>query len=117
MSISSKADTRNPTPRTRSRATSLRKAINAKCTDCIHDSLAAGTRLQQITLCSSYGCPLWEVRPVTKSPIPKSVLSYYGIEPDDLYRESILDAHTGPKRALLRANGSDPSTAMSWVVR
>ena len=58
---------------------SLRKAINGKCKDCIYDDLAAGTWLQQITLCSSPDCPLYRVRPKTKAPIPENVLIYYGI--------------------------------------
>jgi hypothetical protein len=59
---------------------SLRKAINAKCLDCNYDRLAAGTWLQQVTLCSANSCPLHKVRPQTKSTIPESVLSYYGIK-------------------------------------
>ncbi len=58
---------------------SLRKAINEKCKDCIYDDLAAGSWLQQATLCSSSDCPLYEVRPQTKARIPDSVLVYYGI--------------------------------------
>lgn len=69
---------------------SLRQAINAKCADCIHDPLAAGTRLQQITLCSCLDCPLWPVRPISKSPVSPSVLDYYGIGPEDPTLKSIL---------------------------
>lgn len=57
---------------------SLRKSINEKCKDCNYDDLAAGTWLQQITLCSSPDCPLYGVRPQTKSLIPESVLTYHG---------------------------------------
>ena len=64
-------------------STSLRNPINAKCCDCIHDDLAKGNWRQQVTLCSSYGCPLWEVRPLSRAPIPESVLNYYGVESDD----------------------------------
>ena len=59
---------------------SLRKAINGKCKDCIYDDLAMGTCLQQITLCSSDDCPLFDVRPQSKSIIPEKILSYYGIK-------------------------------------
>ena len=59
---------------------SLRKAINQNCADCVYDNLAAGTRLQQITLCSVYSCAFWEVRPKTTYPIPESVYSYYGVK-------------------------------------
>jgi hypothetical protein len=61
---------------------SLRKSINSKCCDCIYDDLSAGTWLQQVTLCSANSCPLYDVRPKSKSPIPESVLSYYGIKMD-----------------------------------
>ena len=57
----------------------LRKAINGKCRDCNYDDLAAGTYLQQITLCSSPDCPLYEVRPQTKAKLPDNILTYYGI--------------------------------------
>ncbi len=59
---------------------SLRKAINEKCKDCIYDDLAAGSWLQQVTICSSKSCPLYEVRPKSKSAMPKSVLVYYDIK-------------------------------------
>jgi len=73
---------------------SLRKAINEKCKDCIYDDLAAGTWLQQVTLCSSEDCPLFAVRPKSKSAIPENVLSYYGIKTGtlkDLTLEEELD--------------------------
>jgi len=92
---------------------SLRKAINAKCSDCIYDVHAAGTKLQQVTLCSVFDCPLWSVRPTTKAPIPDGVLKYYGIEPNDPCLESIPGADTGPNRGVLRDNSEEqtPSTA------
>jgi hypothetical protein len=58
----------------------LRKAINEKCKSCIHDNLAAGTWLQQVTLCSVDLCLLRDVRPKTNRPIPESVFSYYGVD-------------------------------------
>jgi len=58
---------------------SLRKAVNGKCKDCIYDDAAAGTWRQQVTLCSSLDCPLYEVRPQSKAQIPENVLTYYGI--------------------------------------
>jgi len=58
---------------------SLRKAINAKCKDCIYDDVAAGTWLQQTSLCRAKSCPLYEVRPQTKAPIPENVLRYYQV--------------------------------------
>ena len=56
---------------------SLRKHINDKCKSCIYDPKAAGTCLQQITLCSVVSCPLHLVRPKSKAPIPESVLDSY----------------------------------------
>ena len=50
----------------------LRKAINAKCRDCIFDECAAGSAAVQVELCASYDCPLWPVRPVRKEPVPYS---------------------------------------------
>lgn len=41
------------------------KAIRAKCKDCIHDELAKGRELEQITACSSTDCALWEWRPLS----------------------------------------------------
>lgn len=58
---------------------SLRKAINAKCKDCIFDPLARGSELAQITLCSVKTCPLHEVRRKTKT-IGKVTLAYYGLD-------------------------------------
>ena len=42
---------------------SLRKAIDDKCRDCIHDPLCGGgTWREQVAQCSAYRCPLWPVR-------------------------------------------------------
>lgn len=45
---------------------SMRKAINEKCRECIYDSTAigAGTWRKQVGDCTSYGCPLFELRPM-----------------------------------------------------
>ncbi len=46
---------------------SLRKAINAKCKECIYDSSSGGgTWRQQTEACTSYNCPLYTVRPVSR---------------------------------------------------
>lgn len=51
---------------------SLRKAINAKCKDCIYDPLSGlGTWRQQTEACPAKTCPLWPVRPVSK-PDPRT---------------------------------------------
>ena len=64
---------------------SLRKCIDEHCRCCVYDSQAAGTWRQQVSLCSVTGCALYPVRPITKVPIPESVLDYYLV--------------TGPERA------------------
>ena len=56
---------------------SLRQCINDNCKNCIYDDTAAGTWLQQVTLCSVKSCALYSVRPVSKSPIPEIVLDSY----------------------------------------
>ena len=58
---------------------SLRKRINQHCKSCIYDPYAPGTWRQQVTLCSVKSCAFYDVRPRTTSAIPKSVLSYYGV--------------------------------------
>ena len=45
---------------------SLRKAINDKCKECIHDPLDSGTWLKQVELCTMTDCPLYPARPLTK---------------------------------------------------
>ena len=42
---------------------SLRKAIDAKCRECIYDPIAAGTWRQQVEECTSKACPLYLCRP------------------------------------------------------
>lgn len=47
---------------------SLRRAINAKCADCIHDPQSGlGTWRQQVEACPATDCPLWSVRPKSDS--------------------------------------------------
>jgi hypothetical protein len=47
---------------------SLRKAIDAKCKDCIYDPLCGGgTWREQVAQCSCPSCPLWIVRPAPSS--------------------------------------------------
>lgn len=67
---------------------SLRKAINAKCADCIYDPLNGGTRAQQISLCTCFDCPLWPVRPLSTLHTPqewaeKAALTV-GLQPPEL---------------------------------
>lgn len=46
---------------------SLRKAIDAKCKDCIYDPYSGeGHWRQQVEACTSGNCPLYDVRPKSK---------------------------------------------------
>lgn len=46
---------------------SLRKAINAKCKECIHDPKGGGgTWRQQVEACTDKRCPLYPVRPLSE---------------------------------------------------
>lgn len=43
---------------------SLRKAINAKCKECLYDPIGGnGTWRKQVSNCRSFLCPLYSVRP------------------------------------------------------
>ena len=45
---------------------SLRKAIKAKCHECIYDPIGGnGKWRQQVEACTSWDCPLFPVRPIT----------------------------------------------------
>lgn len=47
---------------------SLRKAIDAKCKDCIYDpKCGGGSWREQIAQCSSPSCPLWPIRTEPRS--------------------------------------------------
>lgn len=47
---------------------SLRTAINSKCKECIHDPIAGiGHWRQQVENCTSGNCPLFEIRPISRS--------------------------------------------------
>lgn len=49
-------------------APSLRAAINDKCKSCGYDTEAGmGAWRQQIEACTVKSCPLWIVRPISKS--------------------------------------------------
>lgn len=45
----------------------FRGKINAKCCECIYDPLASGTWRQQVESCTSFACPLYDVRPMSKA--------------------------------------------------
>ena len=45
---------------------SMRKAIDAKCKECIYDPESGqGTWRQQTGACQIFDCPLWPLRPVS----------------------------------------------------
>ena len=46
---------------------SLRKAVNAKCRECLYDPLSGlGNWRQQVSACTSSECPLFPVRPKSR---------------------------------------------------
>lgn len=47
--------------------TSRAAAIAAKCRECIHDPMSAGTWREQVAACTSANCPLHDLRPVPRS--------------------------------------------------
>lgn len=50
---------------------SLRKAINAKCKECIYEAGSAGGWRQQVQACNSHKCPLFNVRPLSSTKVPR----------------------------------------------
>ena len=44
---------------------SLKRCIINKCKECIYDPIAKGSWRKQVENCTSYTCPLYEVRPLT----------------------------------------------------
>ena len=63
---------------------SLRKAINAKCKQCVYDPMDVGTAAQQIAACICSDCPLHPVRPITTKQLPVSLLEAYRVDPLEL---------------------------------
>ena len=54
---------KNPMEKAEEDPTSMRKAINAKCYDCIYDPAAGGSWRDQVRACASKSCPLYSVKP------------------------------------------------------
>lgn len=46
------------------------QAIAAKCRECIHDPMAAGTWREQVAVCGCTDCPLWGYRPLPRNAPP-----------------------------------------------
>ena len=78
---------------------SLRKAIDAKCRDCVVDPLAGGTALQQIIDCACVRCPLYPVRPQRSPSKQKQLQSEQGSESLSLAAEQTR-AGTTPQEAM-----------------
>lgn len=98
---------------TRTKRRSLRAAVNANCKSCIYDESAAGNWRQQVTLCTCTDCFLWDYRPVSSRPLPKSVLESFCVPDDDpiglRHREGFAKRATvgpGTQRPL---NGDTPN--------
>lgn len=62
--VESEALTATESSKTRA---SLRAAINAMCKGCIYDKFQPGNWRQQVEACTSPGCPLYPVRPVSSA--------------------------------------------------
>ena len=48
------------------------KRVNQMCRECLYDQHSMGNWRQQISACTAYTCPLWEVRPIAAGHIPRS---------------------------------------------
>ena len=59
---------------------SMRAAINAKCKECIYDAKATGTWRKQVEDCTSYQCPLYELRPVSAYVADAPEIGQIGVE-------------------------------------
>lgn len=46
--------------------TFLRKAIAAKCRECLYDDMDRGTWQEQVARCTAPKCPLFELRPLPR---------------------------------------------------
>jgi hypothetical protein len=62
----------------------LRSAIDSMCRQCSYDKLDRGSCWQQVACCTLTSCPLFSVRPVRCSQIPKSLLDHRRIRLEDL---------------------------------
>ena len=71
---------------------SLRNSIDTFCKVCTYYNKAPGTWRQQVTLCGAKNCSLYDVRPKTTHPIPKSVGGWYGV---NLVISQSLKANSG----------------------
>lgn len=75
---------------------SLRKAINAKCRECRHDPMDAGSAAQQIACCTFADCHLHSVRPITCKSIPARLLEHWHLRELNLCDRAWRLVETGP---------------------
>lgn len=66
------------------------QAISAMCRSCVYDPAAAGNWKQQVTLCAVADCPLFDYRPLSRTPIPEKLLDEYAVPAAErgLYRQT-----------------------------
>ncbi len=63
---------------------SPKRAIANMCRHCIYDPQGSfGNWRQQVTLCTSFGCPLYALRPKSRAPLPRSLLDKAGLSERD----------------------------------
>jgi hypothetical protein len=86
---------------------SPKKAIAAKCRECIYDDHPGnGTMLEQIEGCTSYACPLFELRPVTRKTRQERDKNYLaGLTPTE--RAIIKIRRENSKKRLLEQKSLD----------
>lgn len=92
---------------------SLRKAIDEKCRDCIHDSAAPGTWREQVAQCSCIRCPLWPYRPAPSGgPFANPPRLPEGVDPEWV-KKAVGEAKSRPRRPIgwmgdVNGPGCDP---------
>ncbi len=67
---------------------SLRRAIDGFCKQCIYDPYARGTWRQQVEICTSHQCPLFDVRPRFKRRVSKHVLDDHPRIVGEMYEQA-----------------------------
>ncbi len=90
-------------PKTRS------AAIAAFCKQCIYDRHADGTWLEQVSVCGTVNCPLWRLRPVSRT-APAWIKSH---DPADLPEGWLTLANRRPGdaiRALRQTKQENPAS-------
>lgn len=79
---------------------SLRKAIDAKCKDCIYDPKSGGgTWREQIAQCSCSDCPLWPYRTAPRSGPYSNPPRDSGVLTRDWVRKPVGEAKSPSPRA------------------